>query len=215
MEILRILYEELPGQWSLRGGGLKSILVREPIGWAIPWIGCSKASSVRTHAGVAPALTPELRLLMGVYGLDMGDVPRGPRSIELGEDGDLEVARTFAGHALTRIDELTPDRYADWAERSLHMLLAGQEPPHTYVLMAPGWRVANDNGDPVEAAEACITWVHRKWPKTPAVIPPKQRFFEGLIDTYKAGGRERALTFLTENRERQLAEQGYDTPRVD
>ena len=90
---------DLPGEWSTRGGGMKAILVREPIGWAIPWIGCSKASSVRTHAGVAPALWDRLDWLMGIYGLDMADVPRGPRSIELGTDGDVDVARGFVGHA--------------------------------------------------------------------------------------------------------------------
>lgn len=214
VEFLRTLRTELPGEWSIRGGGLKALLVREPIGWAIPWIGCSKASSVRMHAGVAPAVNAELSWLMGVYGLDMGDVSRGPRSIELGEDGDLDVARTFAGHALARIDELTLERYAEWAERSLQ-LLSGPDLPSAYILMAPGWRVVNDSGDPVGAAEACIEWAHQRWPRTPEVIPPKRRFYEELIESWKAGGRERALANLIENRDRQLAEQGYDTPRFD
>ena len=74
-EILRAIRPDLPGEWSTRGGGMKAILVREPIGWAIPWIGCSKASSARTHAGVAPALWDRLDWLMGIYGLDMADVP--------------------------------------------------------------------------------------------------------------------------------------------
>ena len=55
VEVLDVLQDELPGEWSLRGGGMKTMLVREPLGWAIPWIGCSKASSVRMHCGVAPA----------------------------------------------------------------------------------------------------------------------------------------------------------------
>ena len=211
VEILRTLRQELPGEWSLRGGGLKTLLVREPIGWAIPWIGASKASSVRTHAGVAAALKPTLIWAMGVYGLDMTDVPRGPKSIQLGEQGDLDVARTFADHALTRFETLTPERYAEWAESSLQ-LLDGPRLPDDYILMAPGWRVVNDSGDPIKAAEGCIEWMHRRRRTADDAPPPGVAFYEGLIASYTDGGRERALAYLTENRDRQLAEQGYDTP---
>ena len=33
--------------------------------------------------------------------------------------------------------------------------------------------------------------------------------------SYQDGGRDRALAFLTDNHDRQLAEQGYDTPSFD
>ncbi len=213
-EILRAIRPDLPGEWSTRGGGMKAILVREPIGWAIPWIGCSKASSARTHAGVAPALWDRLDWLMGIYGLDMADVPRGPRSIELGEDGDVDVARGFVSHALERFEELTAQRYAELAERTL---LRVNEPvlPKSFVLMAPGWRIVNDSGDPVEAAEACIDWAQRRWPQSADLVAQKRRFYEALISAYQDGGRDQALAFLTDNRDRQLAEQGYDTPSFD
>jgi len=193
---------------------MKAILVREPIGWAIPWIGCSKASSARTHAGVAPALWDRLDWLMGIYGLDMADVPRGPRSIELGEDGDVDVARGFVSHALERFEELTAQRYAELAERTLQRI---NEPvlPKSFVLMAPGWRIVNDSGDPVEAAEACIDWAQRRWPQSADLVAQKRRFYEALISAYQDGGRDQALAFLTDNRDRQLAEQGYDTPSFD
>jgi hypothetical protein len=191
---------------------MAALLVREPIGWAIPWIGASKASSVRTHAGVAPAVWRELNWLMGVYGLDMADVPRGPRSIELGEEGDLDVARTFAGHALNRFDELTPERYADLAERALQRI-DGPELPPNRILMAPGWRVVNDSGDPVAAAEVCIEWSARRWGPGDESAEQDRQFYEGLIAAWKAGGRDQALAFLAENRDRQLAEQGYGEPR--
>jgi hypothetical protein len=212
LEILRVLQAELPGEWSIRGGGLKAKLVREPIGWAIPWIGASKASSVRTHAGVAPAVWPQLSWLMNEFGLDMEDVRGGARSIELGEDGDLEVARTFAGHALTRFEELTPERYADWAERSLPMM-SGPELPLNYILMAPGWRVINDSADPVEAAEVCIEWSARRWGEGDETAVRDRRFYEGLIAAWQVGGRDDGLAFLAENRDRQLVEQGYGEPR--
>lgn len=211
-EILGALRPELPGEWSLRGRGMKAMLMGEPIGWAIPWIGCSKASSVRTHAGVAPALRDQLNWLMGVYGLDMGDVRHGPKSIQLGEDGDLDVARTFVGHALARFEELTPERYAEWAERSLALLAGPELPTRDYLLMAPGWRVVNDSGDPVVAAEACTAWAEQRWPRDPDIVASKRHFFGDLVDAYKQGGREEALVFLAENRDRQLAEQGYGTP---
>ncbi|MDF2732520.1 MAG: hypothetical protein K0S92_1153, partial [Desertimonas sp.] len=213
--ILRTLRPELPGEWSLRGGGMKAMLMREPIGWAIPWIGCSKASSVRTHAGVAPAVWDRLNWLMGAYGLDMADVPRGPRAIELGTDGDLEVARTFVGHAIDRFEELTPARYAAWSERSLQLLAGPELPKSTYLLMAPGWRIVNDSGDPVDAAEACIDWAQRRWPQSAELVAQQRSFYEALISAYKDGGRDDALAFLTENRDRQLVEQGYDSPSID
>lgn len=213
VEILRVLREELPGDWSIRGGGLRSILIREPIGWTIPWIGASKASSVRMHAGVAPALTPHLGWLMGEYGLDMSEL-RDPRlrALPLGDDGDLEIARQFVVPALARIAELTPQFYARRAEYVLGVVADGGPTSSTTHLMAPGWRVINGSGDPVAAARICQDWARWRLAGEPEYIPPYLDFYDGLIDAWHSGGRDHALAFLTWNRDHQLAEQRYDEP---
>lgn len=54
---------------------------------------------MRMHAGVMPTVGVSLVRAMGRYGLDMTDVPGGPRSIEVGSAGDLAVARVFADRA--------------------------------------------------------------------------------------------------------------------
>jgi hypothetical protein len=209
VEILRALRTEMPGEWSLRGSGLKSLLVAEPIGWANPWFGASKASSVRMHAGVAPALVPALAWPLGVYGLDMSEAPKGLRALPLGEEGDLEVARGFAAHALQRIAELTPERYAQWAEGALRDFRDGK-PPTVDLAMAPGWRVVDESGDPVEAAHACLDFA-RQHPADAGWVAPYVAFFEALIAAWEEGGRDLALKFLVDHRDRQLAEQGYGT----
>ena len=89
--------------------------------------------------------------------------------------------------------------------------MAGPDLPPDRILMAPGWRVVNDDGDPVEAAEACIEWMARRW-GADDVAGRYRPFYEGLVESWKAGGRAQALEFLAQNRDRQLAEQGYDSP---
>jgi hypothetical protein len=207
VEILGVLRTELPGEWSLRGGGLKALLVAEPIAWANPWIGASKASSVRMHAGVAPALAPVLAWPLGVYGIDMSEAPTGLRALPLGEEGDLDVARGFAAHAMQRIGELTPARFAEWAEAALRDFRDGK-PPTADLAMAPGWRVVNDTGDPVDAAQACLDFAGQH-PPDAGWVAPYVAFFEALIAAWEQGGRESALKFLVGHRDRQLAEQGY------
>lgn len=128
-----------------------------------------KASFVTMYAGVIPAVDPVLSFRMGLYGIDMVDVPGGPRTIDLGAEGDLEVARTFVGHALRRIDELTAQYFAAEAEYDLEVMSRLEHPhrrdlPSHHILGAPGWRAVDDSGDPAVAASECIRYVeHQTW----------------------------------------------------
>ena len=154
LEIAATLRDGLPGRWSLRGGGQKTMIVGEPIEWAIPWFGFSKGSVGRLHCGVAPAIEPLLAWRMGRYGFDMSEVRGGPRSIDMLADDALDIARGFVfGPGLERIGLLTPEYYAERAEQEA----ADPEPEDGWVLMAPGSHVINDSGSPVEVGEA----VHR------------------------------------------------------
>lgn len=163
---------------------------------------------MRMHAGVMPAVTHHLVFAMGIYGLDMADIPRGPRRIDLGADGDLAVAKTFAQQALARIEELSQEYLALRAETALSTWDGGQKMP-PFLLTAPGWRLVRGEGDPVEAARRCIDAA-----MTSSVLESEAKrdaaaFFETMIGLYESEGREAALTWLGELRDRNLAELGY------
>jgi hypothetical protein len=214
VEILRVIRDDLPGRWTIRGRGMKTTLIREPIGWTIPWIGASKGSFGRLHAGVAPAVEQAVSWRTGPYGLDMVDVRGGPRGIDFGATDDLDVARTFVGHALVRIDELSPTALAEKGERGLQVMFDLVSPrsdmdlPSRYVMGAVGWRIVNDSGNPVEAAEQCIRYVEfQTWER--ATKDESIGFYRELIDVWTSGGRDESLTWLAERRDRQLAELGY------
>lgn len=210
LEIAATLRDELPGRWSLRGGGQKTMIVGEPVEWAIPWFGFSKGSIGRLHCGVAPAMEPLLEWRMGRYGFDMSEVRSGPRSIDLLADDALDVARGFVfGPGIARIELLTPDYYGERAEQEA----ADQAAEGGWVLMAPGWRVINDSGSPVDVAARCIAWVQQRFAHDPAYVALHADFFRQLIDAWNDGGRDAALTFLVEHRDAQLREQKLDVAR--
>ncbi|MFV0308923.1 MAG: hypothetical protein ACK5OX_14400 [Desertimonas sp.] len=207
VEILTTLASELPGDWTVRGRGMKSMLLGEPLGWAVRWIGASKASSVRMHSGVAPAVGANVSFAMGVFGLDMSELTDGPRSLALGTPDDLGQARVFAGRAISRMNELTAARYAERAERALQVLVDGGNPTAAYLAAAPGWRVVTGDADPVEAIET----IRRLRPTpSPAETPSRtSTFYDTLVTRWTSGGRQSALAVLTECRDASLVEQGY------
>lgn len=207
MEILRQLGEELPGEWSLRGRGMKSLLIGEPIGFPVRWIGGSKASSTRMHAGSAPSVNGFVSFEMGVFGLDMSQMPQGQRALDLGSPDDLDQARAFAHRALERMDDRSAERYHGFAEFALDQLPGG-DPRDPHLRFAPGWRVVFDDGDPLAAIER----IRQLRPPPPE--SGLSGFFDGLADRWSTGGRDAALAFMVERRDASLVEQGYGPDSV-
>ncbi|GAB3968502.1 hypothetical protein V1634_31380 [Plantactinospora veratri] len=219
-QILFELVPELPGEWSVRGTGLGTSLVREPLDWALCWIGYSGSPSRPVgwvSAGVQPLVTPPLGFEL-TYGIRMDEVRAGPRTVDLLSDDAADGTRRFVlDAALAKIDAWPAERLAEVAERDF-----AQEPHrrrrHWHHL--PGWRVASGTGSPVEPAERlaelCRQEVgtatgrgnqardHLGDGRVGARLADRGAFYERLSEAWRDGGSGAALRLLAEQRDQAL-----------
>jgi hypothetical protein len=201
--IARQLQAELPGEWSIRGA--QRFMVKEPVEWLLSWIAYGHTGSFGTlSAGVTPLIEAFTGWHMK-YGLRMDSVPGGPRSIDLNDPDAPRIARDFAlGPALQEINEWSLERLADIAERDL------ARPPRKrdrYSHLAPACRVIFDTGSPEEAAREIAEKCREQG------IPGGPEYYEGLIAAWQSGGRDEALQYLRQYRDKVLADEGMDQIR--
>lgn len=212
VDLAKRVAAELPGEWSVRGRGLKAVLVREPIGWAPRWIGFEPAADYALAGfsggllcGVEPLVEFKMRWHL-TYGLRLRDVPGAATRVDLDAadiDGQLrDFALVRAGAVF---DEWTLDRIAGTAEAQLSKPLERRGPPHLW-LAAPGLRVVRDSGSPEEPAADAAAFCRGRGMAEPA------DFFTTLLTRWRSGGQPAALEFLTVDRERKLAKEGLDKP---
>ncbi|MEO3928001.1 hypothetical protein ABGB07_29655 [Micromonosporaceae bacterium B7E4] len=203
------LRTELPGQWSVRGTGLGTVLAREPLGWSLCWIGYAGSPSRPVgwlSAGVQPLVTPALGFEM-TYGIRMDEVDSGARSVDLLSDDAAGLARRFVLDAgLATIDAWPSGRLADVAERDF-----AQSPPRRrkYWYQLPGWRAVNGTASPVEPAEQ-LAELCREQARTASDRGARQlldraAFYGRLREAWHEGGSEAALRLLTGQRDQTLA----------
>lgn len=212
--VLTELRPDLPGEWSVRGTGLGTVLVREPLDWALAWIGYS-GSPTRpvgwVAAGVQPLVAPFTSWVM-TYGVRMDEVRSGPSTLDLSSDGAVEQARRFVLDAgLAKIDGWPAERLADVAERDF-----AQDPSRrrTHWHQLPGWRVVNDTASPVEPATQLVELCRERAAGTSGTgarqLAEQAAFHEGLVRAWQDGEREAALEFLTAQRDQALAARKLD-----
>ncbi|MER7892175.1 hypothetical protein ABTX15_20385 [Micromonospora sp. NPDC094482] len=213
-QILSELRPQLPGEWSIRGTGVGTTLVREPLDWSLAWIGYS-GSPTRpvgwVSAGVQPLVMPFTSWIM-TYGVRMDEVRSGPRTVDLLSDAAADQTRQFVLETgLEKIDGWPPERLADVAERDF-----AQDPRkrRTHWHQLPGWRVVNGTASPVEPAtqlaESCQERARAASAKGARQLSEQAAFYEGLRRSWDEGGGEAALRFLTEQRDQALAAQKLD-----
>ncbi|NES27159.1 hypothetical protein GCE86_14220 [Micromonospora terminaliae] len=213
-QILTDLRPDLRGEWTLRGAGLDTVLAREPLGWALAWIGWS-GSPTRpvgwVAAGVQPLVAPFTGWVM-TYGLRMDEVRSGPPTVDLSAGDALDQARRFVLDAgLEKIDSWPAERLADVAERDY-----AQDPRRrrTHWHQLPGWRVVNGTASPVEPATALAELSRDRAAEASGTgarqLGEQAAFYEGLVRAWHDGERDTALRFLTEQRDRALAARKLD-----
>ncbi|MFE9955203.1 hypothetical protein [Micromonospora sp. NPDC005299] len=213
-QVLSELRPDLPGEWSLRGGGLDTVLAREPLDWSLAWIGWS-GSPTRpagwVAAGVQPLVAPFTSWIM-TYGIRMDEVRPGPRAVDLSSDGAVEQARRFVlDGGLKKIDGWPAERLADVAERDF-----AQDPRRrrTHWHQLPGWRVVNATASPVEPAtqlaELCRERAAESSGTGARQLAEQAAFYEGLVRAWHDGERDAALPFLTAQRDQALAARKLD-----
>ncbi|MGC3862913.1 hypothetical protein ACPSM1_22305 [Micromonospora chersina] len=212
--VLTELRPDLPGEWSVRGTGLGTVLVREPLDWALAWIGYS-GSPTRpvgwVAAGVQPLVTPFTSWIM-TYGIRMDEVRPGPSTVDLTADGAVEQARRFVlDTGLAKIDGWPAERLADVAERDF-----AQDPRRrrTHWHQLPGWRVVNGTASPVEPATELVELCRERAAGTSGTgarqLAEQAAFHDGLVRAWQDGEREAALEFLTAQRDQALAARKLD-----
>ncbi|SCL45896.1 hypothetical protein [Micromonospora chersina] len=213
-QVLTELRPDLPGEWSVRGTGLGTVLVREPLDWALAWIGYS-GSPTRpvgwAAAGVQPLVTPFTSWIM-TYGIRMDEVRTGPSTLDLSADQAVEQARRFVLDAgLAKIDGWPAERLADVAERDF-----AQDPGRrrTHWHQLPGWRVVNGTASPVEPATQLVALCRERAAGTSGTgarqLAEQAAFHDGLVRAWQDGEREAALEFLTARRDQALAARKLD-----
>ncbi|MGA3561798.1 hypothetical protein [Melissospora conviva] len=213
-QILADLRPELPGEWSIRGTGVGTVLMREPLGWAPAWVGYTGSPSRPAgwlHAGVQPLVLPFSGWTM-TYGIRMDEVTAGPPMIDLlAETAPAETRQFVLGPGLEEIDSWPADRLAEAAERDFARDPADRR-KHWY--QVPGWRVVNDSGSPVEPATELVAKYHdlagRSSAKGARQLREDAAFYERLLARWHQGGRAEALGFLTEQREQALRAEKLD-----
>ncbi|MFI7519805.1 hypothetical protein [Micromonospora globbae] len=214
-QILSELRPELPGEWSVRGGGLGTVLVREPVDWTVAWIGYA-GSPTRPEgwvsAAVQPLVMPFTSWIM-TYGIRMDEAGSGPRTVDLASDAAADQTRRFVLDAgLEKIDSWPADRLAQVAERDY-----AQEPRRrrTHWHQLPGWRVVTGAASPVEPATQLADLCHERARGTSGKgarqLTEQAGFYERLAQAWHEGERDAALRFLAEERDRALTAQKLDT----
>lgn len=212
--VLTELRPDLPGEWSLRGTGLDTVLVREPLDWALAWVGYS-GSPTRpvgwVAAGVQPLVAPFTSWIM-TYGVRTDEVRSGPPTVDLSADEAVDQARRFVLDAgLAKIDSWPAERLADVAERDF-----AQDPRRrrTHWHQLPGWRVVNGTGSPVEPATQLVELCRERAAGTSGTgarqLAEQATFHERLVRAWQDGEREAALEFLTGRRDEALAARKLD-----
>ncbi|MEO3748030.1 hypothetical protein [Plantactinospora sp. B5E13] len=212
--ILAELRPELPGEWSIRGTGVGTLLVREPFDWSLAWIGYDGSPSRPAgwlSAGVQPLVTADAGRVM-TYGIRMDEVRSGPRTVDLLSDEAADHVRRFVlDSGLPVLDRWPAERLAEVAERDF-----AQAPDRrrTHWHQAPGWRVVTGTASPVEPARelAALCRVGSA-PRSAAGARHRAAriaFYEGLDQAWQQGGRAEALRFLTGWRDRVLTERKLD-----
>lgn len=216
LEVARVLRDELPGTWSVRGKGQALKIVREPVEWTLNAF--SYASTYDDegylYSHVIPLVEPFVSWHL-TYGIRIGDAPGTPGTVNLLADNALHVAREFIlGPGLAEMSRWPSQELARWAELSLQANPEEVRDSPPDWLMAAGWRVVNGTGSPVEAVRRTMEFIafdNRARRLEPRWGEAHVRFYEGLGSAWGSGGRERALSFMTECRSRWLSEQGVAT----
>ncbi|AVT36554.1 hypothetical protein [Plantactinospora sp. BB1] len=222
-QILFELRPALPGEWSVRGTGLGMSLVREPLDWALGWIGYSGSPSRPVGwaaAGVQPLVTPPLGFGL-TYGIRMDEVRSGPRTVDLLADDAADAIRRFVLDAgLAEIDAWPVERLAEVAERDF------AQDPHRrgkHWDHLPGWRVVTGSGSPVEPAEQLTALCRQKAGTASGRgsrrLAERGTFYERLCEEWHEGGSGAALRLLAEQRDQALGSWKLDrlatAPRPD
>ena len=194
------LAPSVPGDWEIRGSGWRTSLVRQPEPWTIAWIGFTKSAYSDEgwfHAGVAPLVTHHFNW-GSPFTVRTDRVEGFPKAIDLTNPGVGEVLREFAvGPAIEKIERGLSSVLASGAEKNYARAQRPRRPPH-YWLMVPGWRVVLGTDSP-EAPAAEAVEFYTELGDTEAIT-----FYQTLLDTWKADGREGTLTFLEADRVRKI-----------
>lgn len=212
--ILAELRPELPGEWSIRGTGVGTLLVREPFDWSLPWIGYDGSPSRPAgwvSAGVQPLVTADVGRVM-TYGIRMDEVRSGPRTVDLLSDEAAGHVRRFVlDSGLPVLDRWPAERLAEVAERDFAQ---ERDRRRTHWHQVPGWRVVTGTASPVEPArELAEVCRDRSSPRSAAGTRQQAAriaFYEGLGQAWRQDGHAEALRFLTGWRDRLLTEQKLD-----
>jgi hypothetical protein len=194
------LADELPGTWERSGGrpGLRTVLVRVPVGWLVPWVGVDRVRAgdpLRVLAGVVPLVEP-VASLHHRWGL-ASDLSPWRAWFDLTTPDGAEELRSFVvEHAIPKLDSYSPAMLAASAEAAL----AEPDPARRFatVTQAAGWRVVDGSGSPVEPARVAAERF------ADLDMPENVTWYEGLADAYGQGGRNTALDWLRDRRTRVL-----------
>jgi hypothetical protein len=212
-EIFTGLRPELPGEWSVRGKGIRTLLVQDPIEWTVAWIGYD-GSPTRPVGWLSAGVQPLVEAFNGFdvrYGTRMDGRPGKPQTIDLTAGNALDVAREFIFDvAVGMITRWPAERLAEVAEKD-YALEPRRRGTHWHQL--PGWRVVFDSGSPVEpAAELGSIWEQkaRDFKKTAESSLRAAAFCRNLSAAYESGGRDAALALLEKHRAELVAEQRLD-----
>jgi hypothetical protein len=214
-KLLTELRPHLPGDWSIRGAGLDTVLTREPVGWALAWIGYADSPTRAVgwvSAGVQPLVVPFTSWVM-TYGIRMDEVRSGPRTVDLlSEDAGEQVRQFVLGAGLEKLDSWPAERLADVAERDF-----AQDPGRrrTHWHQLPGWRVVNGTASPEEPAEQLVALCEERAKgaskKGGQQLREQAAFYQRLRDVWNDSGRDAALQFLEQRRDQDLAAHKLDT----
>lgn len=194
-KIVKQLANSLPGQWSVAGSGLRTLLVKQPVNWVVLWIGISRVrreDHPRLMGGITP-LVREFEHVSVTYGLTTPIRPGEPADVDLTTPDAVDVVRQFVEAVLETVASWTPERLAEKAEEQLGEAPDDRARPFTFV-DAAGWRVVLDTGNPVQPAHAAVEWFEN------ASAPEAAAWYRSLIAAWESGGRDAALDFLEANR---------------
>lgn len=207
----RAAAERLGDDWLVVKRGGRSMLIRQPIGWWLPFIGFEPQSGGGGYltAGYRP-LTEPMRPTWKPFGFRQDEYyadDRPAKSIEPGTDEAVDVTVWWATGPATRLfEEKTTQQRVAGSERMWSEMRDFRMVSWTWLA---GARAVLKSGDPVEIVDTVLQAISNDdWDGDE--LP----FWRGLREAYTQRGRWAALEFLDGQRRAGLAAEGVPESAV-